>query len=127
MAHRGINIRFVVIDEISAFAAPSEEPTYRGMEGDDQLIEVDNKWGYAWGGDKLLEVGDRVVLPSAARRRGATAWWIGTVTGYGSAWTGQHKRVMRLATAYDLERWAEIQEAKAMARPKRERYERRGS
>lgn len=146
MALRGPHFNFVVIDEISAFAAPryckhgndvrntcprceAGESEFRGMEGDDQLVEIDNKWGYAWGGSGLLEVGDMVVLPSAAtiRRRGSVPWWVGRVTDYGSSWTGQHVRILRRATSGDLEIWAEIQEAKAMARPKRERFKPKGS
>lgn len=146
MALQGYRPRLVIVDEIAAFAAPqycehgndvnndcpgceTERPKYRGMEGDDQLVEIDGRYGYAWRGDPLLEVGDLVVLPStiAKRRRGVTAWWVGQVTDFGSSWTGTHVQVLRIATEDDVLRWAEVQEAREMARPKRERFERRGS
>ena len=103
----------------------ADEPTYRGMDGNNQLVEINGRWAYAWGGDPLLEIGEWVVLPSTKGPRGS--WWIGQVTDFGSAWTGTHKHVLRIATGDDLREYHVRKEAREMAIPMRERIKRRGS
>lgn len=122
MAFRGHSIVGVFLDEVAEFprGSPLEKsvtpPDIRGMDGDDQLVVVNHKYGYAWPGPGFLKEGDIVVLPGASGR----SWWIGKVTDLGSDFNGQFKRIMRKATARDMEIYRERVEEEQRRRGLRE-------
>lgn len=80
----------------------------RGMVDDKQIVEINQMFGYAWDGQDFLEVGDLVVLPS----KDGEGEWLGTVTGMGSTWPYDFKKVIRRAEIEDVEAWeAKLEEA----------------
>lgn len=81
------------------------EPEVRGMIDDDQLVVVNDKWGYRYAGPGFLEVGDLVVCPSAHRRGG---WWIGKVTDIGSTYRGRFSTILRKASGDDVYEYARL-------------------
>ncbi|WP_433261141.1 hypothetical protein ACQPZF_26020 [Actinosynnema sp. CS-041913] len=71
---------------------------YYDFDGD-QVVEIDGRYAYRWGGSPPLEVGDRVVLPpnwftTTVRGKGP---FEGTVTGLGTTYRGELARVVRRA------------------------------
>lgn len=111
MAFRGHSLAGVVLDEASTFSLPGDDPapappTRRGMtsDGQAQIVEVEGKYGYAWHGEPFLEVGDAVVLPGRTPKHSR---WVGRVTGMGSEWSGEFKRIVRRASAGDIQSYAE--------------------
>lgn len=71
----------------------------RGMVDDCQIVEINNKFGYAWDGQPFLKIGDSVVLPS----KYDLGEWVGTVTELGSRWPHEFTKVVRIATIEDVE------------------------
>lgn len=79
----------------------TEPKPLRGMLDDDQqLVEINNRFGYSWSGKPFLKVGDVVVLPTSKN----DGEWVGVVTNLGSSWDGQFKAVKRLAALEDIEK-----------------------
>jgi hypothetical protein len=84
----------------------------RGMVGDFQLVEINGKLGYAWGGDEFLKIGDLVILPT----KNDNGEWLGAVTGLGSRWPGEFKQVIRKARLEDVEAYEMKLEQREQAR-----------
>lgn len=93
-----------------------EDRPVRGMVDDDQIVEINQMFGYAWSGQDFLEVGDLVVLPS----KDGKSEWVGTVTGFGSTWPFDFKKVVRRAQIEDIEAHEKkLEERAAKRRDKR--------
>lgn len=64
-------------------------------EPGNQLVEIDHKLAYRWGGDVPLEVGEKVVLPGNWVRGNEP--WTGEVTALGTTYDGPVVSVLRRA------------------------------
>lgn len=71
---------------------------YYEIEGD-QVVEVDGRYAYRWGGSPRLEIGELVVLPPnwLTTTVLGSGSFDGTVTGFGTTYQGQLSHIVRRA------------------------------